>query len=92
MAALAALDADLYTVCPSSIVALIVNRQEWIARCSARLQAQWPRVPREQLIEVAAELRREHECQESQPERAASAWLALGIPDHVESGADADGR
>jgi len=58
-----------------------MDRQEWIARCSARLHAQWPRVPHEQLDEVAAEIQRKVQRQLEEPERAAVEWLRRGMPD-----------
>jgi hypothetical protein len=59
-----------------------VNEQEWVARCSARLHEKWPRVPEEQLREVALEIKQEVERQLSEPERAAAEWLRLLlIPD-----------
>lgn len=61
-----------------------VNRQEWIARCAARLQEQWPRVSHDQLVELTQEMRLERERQEDSPEYAASAWLARGIPNNAQ--------
>jgi hypothetical protein len=58
-----------------------MEAQQWIQRCSARLRQQWPRVPAEQLDELAEELRRNLERQAEDPERAAVDWLRQGIPD-----------
>jgi hypothetical protein len=57
-----------------------MDRQEWVARCSARLRARWPRVPQEQLDEVAGEIQRHVQRQIDEPERAAVEWLRQGIP------------
>ena len=48
-----------------------MDSQQWIARCSARLHAQWPTVPEEQLVEVAAEIQSEVQRQLEAPELAA---------------------
>jgi hypothetical protein len=58
-----------------------VDRNEWLARCAERLHTQWPRLPRDQLEEVAAEIQRNAERQVKEPEHAAAQWLRLGIPD-----------
>ena len=58
-----------------------------MARCSARLHAQWPRVLQEQRDEVAAEIRRDSRWQMCEPERAAVEWMRQGIP--VEGRSDA---
>ena len=58
-----------------------MDRNEWIARCTARLHAQWPRVPEAQLDEVAEEIRQNAARQVDEPEHAASEWLRHGIPD-----------
>ena len=58
-----------------------MNTQEWLARCSARLHVQWPRVPNEQLAEVAVEIQRNALRQLEEPEHAAAEWLRLGMPD-----------
>ena len=57
-----------------------MDTQEWITRCSARLHAQWPTVPQEQLAEVALEIQRRVQAQLEEPERAACEWLRQGIP------------
>ena len=61
-----------------------MDRQEWIARCSARLHAQWPRVPAEQLQEVASEIEQAVHQQLNEPELAAVEWLRQSIPDDVQ--------
>ena len=57
-----------------------MNSQDWVARCSARLHEQWPRVPPEQLAEVAAEIQRDYQRALEEPERAAVEWLRQGMP------------
>ncbi len=60
-----------------------MNQQEWVSRFSARLHAQWPRLPREQRDEVAAELIAQapwrERLQGMEPEAAAVVWLSHGI-------------
>jgi hypothetical protein len=58
-----------------------MNRQEWIARCSARLREQWPRLALDQLQEVAAQLHDDTRRQLEEPERAAAQWLRQGMPE-----------
>lgn len=67
---------------------LSLQASEWVARCSARLHAQWPRVLREQRDEVAAEIQRDSRWQACEPECAAVEWLSQGIP--VEGRNDVD--
>jgi hypothetical protein len=57
-----------------------MERDEWIARCSARLHAQWPRLSREQRDEAAAELWADERWRLLEPEQAAVEWLRQGIP------------
>jgi len=57
-----------------------MDSQDWVARCAARLHDQWPRLPDEQLREVAEELRRNAERQLEEPEHAAFEWLRHGMP------------
>lgn len=57
-----------------------MDAHEWVARCSARLHAQWPRLLREQRDEVAAEIHGDRDWQQLEPERAAVEWLRQGIP------------
>lgn len=57
-----------------------MNASEWVARCSARLHAQWPRLQREQRDEVASEIQRDSRWQQLEPERAAVEWLRQGMP------------
>lgn len=57
-----------------------MDPRQWVARCAARLRRQWPRVPPEQIDEVAEELLRELERRTDDPERAATEWLRQGIP------------
>ena len=57
-----------------------MDRQEWIDRCTAKLHAQWPTVPTEQLAEVASEIEQSVHQQLAEPERAAVEWLRQGIP------------
>ena len=65
-----------------------MEANEWVARCSARLHAQWPRVLQEQRDEVAAEIQRDSRWQAFEPERAAVEWLRQGMPvdDRSEAG------
>jgi hypothetical protein len=74
---LAALALAMHTVRPYSTCLTVMDSQEWIARAAARLHEQWPRLPEDQLREVAAEIQRELE----QPEHAAELWLRQGMPD-----------
>ena len=64
-----------------------MNASEWVARCSARLHAQWPRLQREQRDEVASEIQCDSRWQQLEPERAAVEWLRQGMP--VEGSHDA---
>jgi hypothetical protein len=57
-----------------------MDDKEWIARCSARLHAQWPRLDRRQRDEAASELAREEHWRHMEPEQAAADWLRQGIP------------
>lgn len=57
-----------------------MDQQEWIARCSARLHAQWPTVPADQLTEVAAEIQLRVQQQLADPQCAAVEWLRQGMP------------
>ena len=64
-----------------------MNSNEWVARCSARLHAQWPRLQREQRDEVASEIQSDSRWQQLEPECAAVEWLRQGMP--VEGSRDA---
>lgn len=74
------------TVCIYSILhdaigePLILDQNEWVIRCSARLHARWPRIGREQRDETAEELWRTGPWRELEPEQAAAAWIAMGAP------------
>jgi hypothetical protein len=57
-----------------------MDSERCVARCTARLYQQWPRLPPDQLREVAEELRREVERQVNNPGHAAIDWLRRGIP------------
>ena len=57
-----------------------MDANEWMVRFSARLHAQWPRLPREQRDELAAEVHHERRWQQLDPENAAVEWLGQGIP------------
>lgn len=61
-----------------------MNTQEWLQRCAERLHERWPRVPHEQLAEVAAEIQRNALRQLDEPEHAAAQWLRQGLPDARE--------
>lgn len=56
-----------------------MDEQEWVARCSARLHAQWPRLQREQRDEAARDLWRQDHWRDQEPEDAAVQWLRLGF-------------
>lgn len=56
-----------------------MDSQEWISRCSARLHAQWPRLPRDQRDEVAVELMTQTRWRAMEPEAAAAGWLSQGV-------------
>ena len=62
-----------------------METNEWIARCSARLHAQWPRLQREQRDEVARDLWHDQRWQQTEPEIAVVEWLNQGIPVPVGS-------
>lgn len=57
-----------------------METNEWIARCSARLHAQWPRLHREQRDQVAADLLADPQWRQMEPETAVVEWLRQGIP------------
>jgi hypothetical protein len=57
-----------------------METSEWVIRCSARLHAQWPRLPREQRDEVARDLCKDQRWQRIEPEAAVVEWLSQGIP------------
>lgn len=57
-----------------------MDEHEWVARCSARLHAQWPRLGRQQRDEAAEELARTDRWRCKEPEVAALEWLRQGIP------------
>lgn len=58
----------------------MMNKEEWLERCAERLHERWPRVPREQLTEVALEIKQNALRQLEEPEHAAIEWLSHGIP------------
>ena len=70
----------IYTVQNNSFGEMALETNEWIARCSARLHAQWPRLQREQRDEVARDLWHDQRWQQSEPEVAVVEWLSQGIP------------
>ncbi len=57
-----------------------MESNEWVARCSARLHAQWPRLHRDQRDEVASDLFSDQRWQRMEPEAAVVEWLQQGIP------------
>ena len=57
-----------------------MDTSEWVARCSARLHAQWPRLQREQRDEVAKDIWNDQRWQQSEPEVTVVEWLRQGIP------------
>jgi hypothetical protein len=56
-----------------------MNTHEWVARCSARLHAQWPRLHQEMRDEVAADLWNDARWQTMEPEQAVVEWLQQGV-------------
>jgi hypothetical protein len=56
-----------------------MEHQEWIHRFSARLHAQWPRLPRDQRDEVAGDMLTRTPWCAMEPEAAAVIWLSQGI-------------
>lgn len=52
----------------------------WIARCSERLQRQWPTIDPTRLDDLALDLAREARWRSLEPEQAALEWLRQGIP------------
>ena len=56
-----------------------MDAHEWITRCSARLHRRWPSIPMNELEETAADLHAEERWRAMLPERAAEAWLRLGV-------------
>jgi hypothetical protein len=57
-----------------------MDTNEWVFRCSARLHAQWPRLPRSQRDEVASDLGTDQRWRQMEPETAVVEWLSQGIP------------
>lgn len=57
-----------------------MDANEWVARCFARLLAQWSRILREQRDEVAVELHYDGRWKQLEPEHAAAEWLLQDIP------------
>lgn len=56
-----------------------MSEAEWVRVAAARLRAQWPHVPDDQLQDMATELW-QHECWRSQlPVQAVVEWLRLGV-------------
>ncbi len=74
-----------YTVQINSIWREAMDTTEWVARCSARLHAQWPRLQREQRDEVARDIWKDQRWQHSEPEVAVVEWLSQGIPTPIGS-------
>lgn len=56
-----------------------MNAQEWVARCSARLHAKWPRLHQDMRDEVAADLWNDERWQRMEPEIAVVEWLRQGV-------------
>lgn len=53
--------------------------REWIFRCSARLQQQWPTVEPYQLDDLANDLWADELLRAMAPEEAAFEWLSRGV-------------
>lgn len=67
-----------------------MERREWVTRFASKLHAQWPRLPREQVDEVASELLDtppwQPRWEDIDPEAAAEVWLGHGVlQDHPEA-------
>jgi len=59
----------------------IVDANQWIAKCAARLQQQWPRVEPDDLHDLACDLFGTKKWRAMPPEEAALEWLRQGIPE-----------
>ena len=57
-----------------------MDTQEWVARCSARLHAQWPRLNQDMRDLIAVDLRSDARWQQMEPEIAVGEWLGKGAP------------
>ena len=57
-----------------------MNATEWTFRCAAQLHEQWPRVPHEDLENLAEALMKEDRWRAMEPSEAAVQWLRQGIP------------
>jgi hypothetical protein len=59
-----------------------MQTNEWIARCSARLHAQWPKLHRDQRNKVALDLWSDPQWRHCEPEAAVVDWLrqVLSVP------------
>lgn len=68
------------------MTSVAMESKEWVARCSARLHAQWPRLSRDQRDEMAQQLWTAERWQAMDPETAAVEWLRQGIPASAEKG------
>ena len=58
---------------------------EWVAKCSARLHAQWPRLHRDQRDKVAQDLWNDLRWQQIEPEVAVVEWLRQDLPESIGS-------
>lgn len=56
-----------------------MQTDEWIARCSARLHVQWPRLHRNQRDKVARDLCSDPQWRQSDPQAAVVDWLRQGF-------------
>ena len=57
-----------------------VNAHEWTWKCAETLHQQWPRVDRVDLEHLAEALLTEDRWKAMEPNEAAQAWLAQGLP------------
>ena len=76
---------DRYTVYSYSTIQtkeFMMDAQEWVARCSARLHAKWPRLHQDMREEVAADLWNDTRWQQMEPEIAVVEWLRQGVGAH----------
>ena len=56
-----------------------IGVEEWISRCTARLQRHWQTVEPPVLEETAIDLLRDPGLRREEPEAAAETWLRQGV-------------
>ena len=57
----------------------------WVAWCAERLREQWPRLDGATLEETARELWEDETLRRLGPRQAAAKWLALGMPESLQT-------